>query len=1589
MKAEILKIAGVKSEKEFYKKFPTEESFMKVHGKALKKAQVGAMIQGSSSSQFNPQPINFQQLYDQNDMFITGSTQNMRNAQAQQSMLAGQQNMPNKKSGVVDAINQIGKIADDASNGAKNGKKLKKAQGGIAGVVGKVGKGLGKGVDKLGGPMAAAQAVGDVVGGIQQMRDEKQLMKQAQQMAGVSDVAFQASMTRPEQVQKKYVRPEDNINTGQEFFPIYGVGTTLAKNGTEIANTFAPNTIYTDLEEAQNGITKFAQQGGGDALSQLTAGLGNPKGYGVSGGGKLGAGVGSALGNIVGGPVGGMVGKVAGQTLGNVLDRKAEKTEQARGVVDRNITSMAFNQGTQGLQQQNYSHMRDGGMANPQVATELEGIPLTRLFAPDPTMDTLRAGGHLKSYTAPSERAMYTGRDQFAMGGNLETHWGGHAEPMSYNPYLPEGGETVMFRGRSHDESDGKGNTGIGITYGESPVEVERGEPAVQLRNGSDGDNSLTVYGNLKIPKMGAEMIGSPKATGKKFKNYVADLSKTEQKQNKLIDKSVTELNNLDVNNPYDLLKFQSYKANILGANQKLKNIADEKIKLANLQSAINDTAEEYNLVADDLAQGKVKQAKKGASIKKAQTGVTQDASGKIYEGQELPEFTVTPFDEQYPFYQSLSNEQKRYINEDSPIGRATRALAATGKRGQTASDISNVVRDVEKFGYEASGVPGTIRFAGDPVTNLTGTGKTLLDLGVTGASAFSPAGYGSLGGYNPITGEEMFNQQNLEGTFNTLDALGMGSMMAAPLIKPASAAARTVGKAAGKAVAPHMISIENVKGQVKGVADKIKTLKELEKVGMEGVPMMEGVDQVKEVRNFGKRLNEFQSKIKGAKSSELSKYYDEYNELTEKADKLQSLGEGTDYSNVLSSLNRKLNDLAGYKHDDFIEKLKNLGGDPSTVAYLQSNPDVAAQYANRTSRFSDEQIFDDLDHGYFVREVTDAINRPSRKMDNFSPYTNSIDPIVGIDPVEGTFIMNDNSRSWGSDALIQKDGKIYTKGTYGDPDKFYSYPFYKNVGDKLIDLYTSAKLSGSKILPQVESGQDATELLHTLFARDNDVVSMLRQADRYVSEADKGLFYPAGSLSGDSYPLSVSMINRMLKKDPESKLRFLGYKQSNNLGFADKMQNPQLLASELTQLVNDLEKTTGSALPKPFRHAKATEDSNVFFPTFGVSKGETNKIIDEYLKNAPISDRLGLKRSVIKVADQPSINMTPGSNILKDGGFVNIKKAQLGVTQPPTVNLQPVNVTASSLMANRNPFGPIQVPQSVINAGIKKPRQTLAQMNSWKPTLGNLPQIRPFYSPFYTPPAGQQAAQNEEGKINWMDVVNQILPYVRPTDAEALDPRQLSGEMLALATNQVDPVQMQSIQPQLTAPFDISLQDIINQNQADYRSAQRMMGYNPAAQGALNAQKYAANQKVLGEQFRMNQAMKNQVYADNRNILDQANLQNMQGMDQQYVRQQEALSNTKLTAQAALSSIASKYLQNQSENRTLQTYENMYNYRFDPRFRAGNMNPLAQFNTDISGLSYEQLQALADLKKSQTPVTTTNTTTIRNGGIVRAIKSM
>jgi hypothetical protein len=163
---------------------------------------------------------------------------------------------------------------------------------------------------------------------------------------------------------------------------------------------------------------------------------------------------------------------------------------------------------------------------------------------------------------------------------------------------------------------------------------------------------------------------------------------------------------------------------------------------------------------------------------------------------------------------------------------------------------------------------------------------------------------------------------------------------------------------------------------------------------------------------------------------------------------------------------------------------------------------------------------------------------------------------------------------------------------------------------------------------------------------------------------------------------------------------------------------------------------------------------------------------------------------------------------------------------------------------------------------------------------------------------------------------------------------------MYAMSNNQLDPVYAQTVQPDLTVPHDISFQDMLNANQADYRSAERMVQNNPAALAQLSANKYRANQGVLGEQFRQNQGEKSRVYEQNRGIINQAKLQNLGILDQQQNRQSIAKSNTKAIAQKALESISNKYLQNQLENRTLKTYENLYNYRYDNKGRTINMNP-------------------------------------------------
>jgi hypothetical protein len=726
MKDQILKIAGVKDEKSFYKKYPSEEAFMKVHGKAFKKAQMGAAVK---KAQVGTQTPNF----NINQFGIGAQTMGQMNQTSGASASGG-------STPIVDTSNAnwMFKNTSGAPFEASNINK------GFTGYQGEVGQAAGA----ASSIMPYAQAATSVISGIKALKQQKKDLKEAKawnQITGLQARAAESvdvDANRP----KNYVRPEDNPVQPNQLFPTYGVGTNVLKRnggpiraayGAEIQNTYAPNTLYDDLgyepledsdnvkqyyhggyiPRAQEGFSAMlnsggfgnfmGNQGGGQALGMLSGAMNNN-----SGGSQIGSGLGTAAGTAFGGPVGGMIGGAVGGAIGGALDKSAKKMKKEQDGIQRNQDRVMGAQFTKGIQGQYGSYMEEGGqLTNPQLITRFGELDQQDFYDyAHEGMDSLRAGGHLREYTPISERGM----EQYAMGGEVKTTWGGHAETISRNPYMPGTGETIMFRGKSHDESDGNGHTGIGVTYGkgqhdsytdyaefgsqgaDADVEVERGEPAAELQD-ANGEKNLTVYGNLKIPNQYLPLLNDPRAKGKKFKNYINEISKDEDRQTKLIDKSTNLLNELDVRSSFDKLKFDALSSSIKGANMKLKDIADKKKNAAYLQNAINDTAEENGLVADDLARGKIKfdkqaaqeYARHGKSIEKAQTGAYKiKGKGKKWAYTPAGETGVPEFDDPGLYVTQWSKSIDEALADKERADQMIKYLErAPGPEGQKVRD--------------------------------------------------------------------------------------------------------------------------------------------------------------------------------------------------------------------------------------------------------------------------------------------------------------------------------------------------------------------------------------------------------------------------------------------------------------------------------------------------------------------------------------------------------------------------------------------------------------------------------------------------------------------------------------------------------------------------------------------------------------------------------------------------------------------------------------------------------------------------------------------------------------------------------------
>lgn len=1214
-----LKAAGVKTKEEFYKKYPTEAAFFKAHpemkkmrggGEQKKLNQltnftndvdgimptaqdgesIGAYYDVADKEQVDPMP--FRDMYNYMYYDTSGVTPMERIAQ--------QEYERTRPSGFEEIFN----VGDAKS--AKKGKQIPRAQTGWQNTMwGQTGNipvnpnapttynvdpnqagpsqqmGLNnsplgtmpnpgnaptrKGMlDKLGGPMGVANVAGDIISAARQMKEDRNQMNQAKKFSILAGLTEKAAGTRPEQVKRKYVRPEDVTVNPNELFPTYGVGTNyLAQDGavvnqiggnpTEIQNTYAPGTLYDNLgyepieesemlkQYAHGGIMKapggINLGGFGNFMGQVNTGVAGGVGAGLgslfggggfrqTGAGQLGSAIGSTVGKVLPIPGASQVLGLAGGLVGGIFGGKtARQTERFREQGEESMNRAAMNYAGQNLQNQYSSFMEDGGWVShdwqPQVIAKFGEHNMKDLLRRDPMMDTLRTGGNLR-------------RNETDMNGDLTTHWGGSAESFSYNPYLPDGGETVMFKGQSHDESDGRGNTGIGVTYGDNPVEVERNEPAVKLKDGTSGESSLVVYGNLKIPNMFLDQIGDPKAKGMKFKHYIRDLSKEENKQNKKLENVAKTLSETDIRTPFGRIAASSGQAIELGVKMTLKDIAEKKMNAAAVQNAINDTADELGLIADDLAKGKIKVDKKKAK-------------------------------------------------ED----------AAERRNPQTAQE-------------------GGIFDMLNPI-NIAGRG--LINL-------FSPP-------------------------------------------------------------PPY---------------DPTRTLSEIEKRNQQA-----GVSQTSPTQA------------------------------------------------------------------------------PSSVAAT----DLQAQLQANLDRALGSQTPD-------ATQASSSATPPRKK------------GVSVQEPKKSDFKTND---------------------------------------EYLEALYDVAK--------KQKRG---------------------RVVEKFQEEYHK------------AYP-----------------------------DFAK-------------QVISEYEPT-----------AKAVQE--------GLTNEDLEGNVDGIFGKRTIRYKQLMDQSRKKAADIPASGVQ-------------------------VQNVTPVD------------------------------KKTVTKR--------------------YTTPV-----EEKPKKFTWADAASQLMPYLMPTDIEELDPRQLYGEMFALASNQQDAVQAQQYAPLLEQPFDISYQDRLNEITAQTRALERLVPNNPSALASLHGEARMAKDKVLAEQFRDNMVMKAGVYNRNRQTLNDAFLKNIEIFDRQYVRQAQAKANTKAVAQAALNSMSEKIARNKLENRELQVYENMYNYRYDPNFRARNFNifnpnipnvgkalvPIYDGNGNIVGYQSQQgavnQQVVEETVETVpppspatqvpvVPMTTGQTTTQRRGGktpknsmIVKSLKSI
>jgi hypothetical protein len=528
-------------------------------------------------------------------------------------------------------------------------------------------------------------------------------------------------------------------------FTMYQNGGPIGGNPTEVQNTYSPYDLYThggfQPMDDSNKVKQF-QFGGaaGGAISQgatdlIGAGFNNNAGY------QAGAFVGQFSDAIIPGssmfvkPILGAIGGGLDQAFGDA-GKINKLTQQNQGKQDRIMDNSAWkNTGFA-------ANRQEGGYLNPEYNPQL-----ITMFGDHDAEDfadyanKFRAGGHLKEYTPPSERAMET----YADGGELKTHWGGEVEPVSYNPYSEGEGLTYNAYGNSHFEKDEQGRTGIGLSImkdggdmGDEPdVEIETNEPISMTGDGA------VVYGNLNTNKDMLEQFQLPeKYANRKVKHIVNDIIvPKEQKYTKELERITNDVPSN--NTKFGALGDKTREVQALGLHMNLKQLAKDKKNLAAYQDHIHQTTDSLSEllgkevsqekfarngeVSHILAKGEISQnAKNGKTLYKAASGTTtpqttipigdvkstealgyiptgQHAAGKYYGKVKDQEYETlkknNPWFDWDNFDPSKKGEVQRFQNEfnvASKLVGSNARLTEDDKLGEQTASAKIALKDKE-----------------------------------------------------------------------------------------------------------------------------------------------------------------------------------------------------------------------------------------------------------------------------------------------------------------------------------------------------------------------------------------------------------------------------------------------------------------------------------------------------------------------------------------------------------------------------------------------------------------------------------------------------------------------------------------------------------------------------------------------------------------------------------------------------------------------------------------------------------------------------------------------------------------------------